>query len=166
MSRPINKELLFQNFGDMIFRYCSLHTKNMQDAQDVYQEVFLRLYQKKPIFKDEEHAKAWLLRVSMNLCKSYHRTSFLHPFVEFDEKLHVPYKKEGEPTILYSLRKLPSKYRSVLYLYYFEGYSCKEIAELLHRPDATIRTWLSRGKLQLEEILREDEQSERIISRI
>ena len=166
MSRQEKFLFLFQSYGDMIFRYCTLHTQNLQDAQDIYQEVFLKLYTKNPQFTDEEHAKAWLLRVSVNLCKNYHRSRILHPFVEFDETMYVTHTKQTEPDILQSLRRLSSDYRSVLYLYYFEGYQSKEIAALLHKPDATIRTWLSRGKVQLQNIIKEEELDEGTISTI
>lgn len=138
----------------MIMRYCALHTQSLQDAQDIYQEVFLKLFSKQPHFKDEEHAKAWLLKVSINLCKNEQRFKRRHIWIEYDDCIYVPYQKE-EPSILQDLRKLPSKYKSVLYLHYFEGYTYKEIALLLKKNENTVRTWVMRAKKQLEEIIKE-----------
>lgn len=148
---------LFQKYSDMVFRCCVVHTNQLQDAQDLYQEVFLKLYEKQPVFSDEAHEKAWLLKVSMNMCRSYHRFYKHHPTISYDEDL-CPKENCPHPQIVEVLQTLPPKYKKVLYLHYVEGYRLTEIAKLLHKKDATIRTWLSRGKkLLAQQIEQEDE---------
>lgn len=148
---------LIETYGDMLYRYCLIHLKNNAQAADIYQDVCLKLFEKQPAFQDEEHAKAWLLKVCMNLCKNKIRYFIMHPHHELNEEISGSCDQKY-PDILYHLKRLPQNYRICLYLYYYEEYAIKEIAELLHRKEATIKTWLARGKAELKvELVKERE---------
>ena len=151
---------LIETYGDMIYRYCLIHMKNSAQAADIYQDVFLKLFEKEPDFKDEEHAKAWLLKVCMNLCKNKIRYTIMHPHHELNEEISGTSDRQL-PELLHHLKGLSKNYSTCIYLYYYEEYSIKEISQMLHRKEATIKTWLSRGKAELKTILlKEREQYE------
>lgn len=143
---------LIECYGDMIYRYCLIHLRNETQASDIYQDVFLKLYEKQPVFRDEEHAKAWLLKVCMNLCKNKIRYKIMHSHHELQEELHVC-KETEDFGLLDQLKKLPWKYSVCLYLFYYEDYAIKEIAQMLHRKESTVKTWLSRGKEELKSMM-------------
>ena len=117
--------------------------RNTCDAEDAVQESFLKLLRKRPNFHSEEHVKAWLLRVTVNTAKDMLRSSE-RKNSELPED--VPYSYSETTPILNEVLSLPEKYRTVIHLYYFEGYSVREIASILQKPPATVRTLLSRGR--------------------
>ena len=152
-----------EKFGDMVYRLGIVYLKNEQDVQDMFQEVFLRLFEKQPVFQSEEHEKAWLITVASNYCKNLLRTVWYRKTVPLDELcMAVPEPEEREALML--LLRLPVKYRRVLYLHYYEGYSTDEIGTLLHINPATVRTQLKRGRELLKTRLTDDsmEQGEMI----
>lgn len=146
---------LIELYGDMIYRYALLHMKNEAEAQDIYQDVFLKLFEKDPDFLNNEHARAWLLRVCINLCKNRLRYHFSHLHKTLLETYAANEDKKDWQFFSY-LKSLPQNYRTVLYLFYYEEYSTKEIAELLGKKDATIRTWLSRGKQVIKDEIKKE----------
>ena len=123
------------------------------DAEDVVQEVFLKLITSCPHFRDEGHERAWLIRATLNRACDLRRAA---------ERRNLPLEEaeqaagEELPQLLSSVQALPGKYSAVIHLYYYEGYSIKEIAELLKLPVSTVGTRLSRGREKLREILKED----------
>ena len=126
---------------------------NKADAEDAVQEAFLRLIEKDPTFKDDEHEKAWLLRVTINITKnmlkSSHRTN-----LQVNED--ILYEKNQINEVIACVLTLDERYRSVIHLYYYEGYSIKEIASILKLPPATVGTRLSRARKLLRNILEGD----------
>lgn len=149
-------------FGDMIYRIGILFLRNRQDAEDAFQEVFLRLFEKAPAFASEEHEKAWLITVACNYCKNQLRLSWRRKNVPLEE-LPLLQADEGEIRVVTQLLSLPMKYRQVLYLHYYEGYSTEEIGALLHIKPATIRTQLKRGRELLKiELMGEIEHEESV----
>ena len=134
-----------EKFGNMIYRLGILYLKNEQDAQDMFQEVFLRLFEKQPVFESEEHEKAWLITVASNYCKNFLHTAWYRKTVPL-EQLTGAIEEESDAETVTVLLTLPLKYRQVLYLHYYEGYSTEEIATLLHIKPATVRTQLKRGR--------------------
>ena len=152
---------LIELYSDMIYRYCLLHMENSTQASDVYQDVFLKLFEKRPQFKNQEHAKAWLLRVCINLCRNKARYMIMHPTHVLNEEVIMKEHTQQLPQILHLLKKIQKKYAICLYLYYYEEYAIKEIGELLHKKESTIKTWMSRGKEELKTlILKEREFNE------
>lgn len=144
-----------EKFGDMVYRLGFVYLKNEQDVQDMFQEVFLRLFEKQPVFESEEHEKAWLITVTSNYCKNLLRTVWYRRTVPLAElSTAIPEQEDRETLAL--LLGLPMKYRRVLYLHYYEGYSTDEIGQLLQMNPATVRTQLKRGRELLKARLTDD----------
>ena len=136
-------------YGDMVYRLALAQTHSSHDADDVFQEVFLRYLRAAPVFREEEHRKAWLLRVTVNCCKKLHGSFWRRHMVALSEALPAQNPEEGE--LLGLLEGLPQKYRAVLHLYYYEGYATEEIAAILGRSPGTVRSQLSRGRALLRD---------------
>lgn len=125
--------------------------RNTHDAEDAVQETFMKLLKNKPSFHDETHEKAWLLRVTINNAKNIRR-SCAREGSQLDENQPFVYTENTD--VLNEVLSLPEKYRVVIHLYYYEGYSIKEIAEILNKPAATVGTLLSRGRKMLKTFLK------------
>ena len=136
-------------YGDMVYRLALAQTHSSHDADDVFQEVFLRYLRAAPVFREEEHRKAWLLRVTVNCCKKLHRSFWRRHTVALSEAIPAQTQEEGE--LLALLEGLPVKYRAVLHLYYYEGYDTAEIGAILGRSPGTVRSQLARGRALLRE---------------
>lgn len=142
-------EHIVDEYGDMLFRISLLTLCNKQDAQDAVQETLLRYMERRQEFSDEEHVKAWLIRVIINVCKDMKRFHMRHPQVSFDD-LQELYITEDEFTIIEEVIKLPTKLKDVIYLYYIEGYKTMEIAHILHISESVVRKRMQRGREQLK----------------
>ena len=136
---------------------CLVRLKNYADAEDCFQNVFTRLYTKSPDFTDENHLKAWLIRVAINECKNFLRDNTpLLPLKDVEaNSVNFP---EDECDISWALLKLEPKYRNVLYLHYIERYKIDEIAEILGKKPNTIKTILRRGREKLKAIYGGDDR--------
>ncbi|XID90343.1 RNA polymerase sigma factor [Paenibacillaceae bacterium WGS1546] len=149
-----DKELaeLYQRHADLVYRLCYIYLRNPVDAEDAVQSVFVKLIQSQTVFNDREHEKAWLTVTARNYCKDVLKSWWKTRRVALDALPEVPSWSAAEPSgkVLARLLSLPEKYKTVLYLYYFEGYSVKEIAELLGYNESTIQTQLSRGRKRLK----------------
>jgi RNA polymerase sigma-70 factor (ECF subfamily) len=123
-----------------------MYMKNQADTEDMVQNTFLRLMRDKTIFQSEEHEKAWLIRTATNLCKDH----FKHWWSKTVGIEHVADTAVDQKyTIDSNLEKvlaLPPKYKTPMYLYYYEGYSTVEIARILKRNKSTVRSWLHKGR--------------------
>lgn len=137
-----------EKYSNMIYRLAIARTRNVENAQDVYQEVFLRLAKKMPQFESEEHKKAWLIRVTINCSKNILNSSFERHRADLDENLKFDTPEKHE--IYYEVLKLPIKYRTVIHLYYYEEYSIKEISQILKVNENTIKSRLARARKELE----------------
>ena len=147
-------EQLVSVYGDMVYRLAYAQTRSRHDADDIFQEVFLQTVRKKPVFDSEEHEKAWLLRVAGNLCKNRLKYNSLRQTDELREEL-IAEQREDLSFIWDAVQALPVQYREVIHLFYREGYSTREISQILGRKEATIRSDLSRGRGKLKELLKE-----------
>lgn len=136
---------LVEKYSDMVLRLAITYLKNIADAQDVCQEVFIKLFNQNKNFNDLEHEKAWIIRVTINECKDVLRTPWERRVVSI-EKVILPIKDAESNKIVALVLELPEKYRSVIYLYYFENYSTAEIAKILKRREGTVRTQLRRAR--------------------
>jgi RNA polymerase sigma factor (sigma-70 family) len=136
---------LVQKYSDMVLRLALTYLKNITDAQDICQTVFIKIFEQNKTFVDSEHEKAWIIRVTINACKDIMRSPWKKRFFSMGE-VALPIKDQGNKEVVSMVLGLPTKYRSVLYLHYFENYSTSEIAGLLNRNEATIRTQVKRAR--------------------
>nr|WP_297180019.1 RNA polymerase sigma factor [uncultured Agathobaculum sp.] len=145
-------EQLVQRYGGTVYRLAYAQTRSRHDADDIFQEVFLRVAQHRPVFDSDGHAKAWLLRVTLNCLKSHWRAAWRRHDVPLDER--IPFPAPEERALDDALRRLAPKYRAAVHLFYYEGYSAEEIARMTGEKPSTIRTRLTRARAQLREILK------------
>lgn len=149
-------ERIVRTHMNTIYRIAVSYTKTPADADDIVQQTFVKLLSKKETFTDEEHEKRWLIRVCINECNSFFSSFWRKNMDSFDSLEAEPVFSEQKDTELYeAIKQLPTKCRSVIYLFYYEGYSTKEIAEILRMKEATVRTRLVRARKLLKEQLRE-----------
>lgn len=133
----------FKQFTDTVYRVALHNTANFADAEDVTQEVFVKLLEANKAFRDSEHLKAWLIRVTINLCRDKMKKSSRETLVENV----IPYKTgEDKADVLEAVKSLPENYRNTIYLHYYEGYTAKEIGKILDTKENTVLSWLSRGR--------------------
>lgn len=135
---------VLDQYSNMIIKLAFTYVKNMADAEDIAQDVFVSLIKKGNEFESEEHEKAWLVRVTINKCKNLLKSSWNKLKAPLEDD--ISYMPEEESEILLTVLKLPAKYRTVIHLYYYEDYSINEIAEIMQKNPATVGTWLSRGR--------------------
>lgn len=147
-------EAVIRRYSDMVYRLAFARTGNRSDAEDLYQEVFLRYLTRAPAFTSEEHRKAWLLRVAVNCANRFHTAPWRKRTEPLSEALSVP-APEGED-LWEELRRLTEKDRTVLHLYYYEDMTTEEIAKLLDRNPATVRSQLLRARAKLKKLLVEE----------
>lgn len=141
-------------YADTVKRICMLHLKNTSDTEDIFQEVFLKYALTSVSFESEEHEKAWLIRVTINQCKDWMKRIFHRQTIRIDDVIALSAEqKEDYSDVLYAVLSLPQKYKDVVYLYYYEGYSAVEIGKMLGKNTNTIYTLLSRAKDKLREKL-------------
>lgn len=142
---------------DMIFRIAFNYLKDRSEADDVTQNVLLKLLDVKKEFESDEHIKYWLIRVTINESKKTLRSPWRNtePIEDYASTLAFSTPEHGE--VFYALMELPQKYRMVLYLHYYEEYSSGEISRVLKIPQSTVLTHLSRGRELLRKKLAEAE---------
>lgn len=139
---------LVMKYSDMLCKICIVILCNEEDVQDAIQDTFCRYLEKKPQFRDEEHEKAWFIRVATNICRDMVRFKIRHPKISIDEVEHTLAAPEQKST-LKELLELPVKQKIVIYLHYVEGYRIKEIADILGIAEGAVKMRLLRGKKQM-----------------
>lgn len=155
---PAELEQVMNMYGKMVYRLAYSHTRSNADADDIYQEVFLRYYQKRPRFESEEHRRAWLLRVTINRAKTLLNSAWFRRTAPLEECVAVfdPQEQKLDD----ALRQMNPKDRIVLHLFYYEELSVREIAALLKRKESTVRTQLTRARRKLAEIVKGEQYAE------
>ena len=143
-------------YGDTVKRICMIHLKNYADTEDIFQTVFLKYVLKSPEFHSTDHEKAWIIRVTINACRDLLKSFFHSRTLPLDSLREKP----GEPApdhsdVLEAVLALPSKYKDVIYLYYYEEYSAEEIGQILRKNNNTVYTLLNRGRQLLRSSLEE-----------
>jgi RNA polymerase sigma-70 factor (ECF subfamily) len=148
-SNEINRNeylaILVNKYADKVLRLALSHLGNLADAQDVCQEVYIKIFKHQRHFNDAEHEKAWIIRVTINTCKDVIRSPWKKWFSPLTE-VPLPNNDTASMEVVSIVLTLPRKYRTVIHLYYYEGYKTAEIAELLDIKESTIRTQLKRAK--------------------
>lgn len=156
LSEEEVKEALDQ-YGNMVQRICFTHLKKHEDVDDVFQNVFFKYASSSPQFSCEEHKKAWFIRVTLNECNSFLRKWFKRKVVLKEDLSMYGFEEKPEyPEVLEAVLSLSPNLKSVIYLYYYEGYKITEIADILGKKENTIHTWLRRAKQQLKNMLGDD----------
>ena len=146
-------ERLANTYADAILRLSYAYLKNTQDAQDVCQTVFVRLLTEPREFESGEHERAYILRMAANACKDLLKSPWRRRTCDLEACAQVPAPETSDGSVLAAVNQLPAHYRSVIYLFYYEGYQTSEIGEILGVPTATIHTRLARGRARLRELL-------------
>lgn len=136
---------LVHKYSDMVLRIALTYLKNTADAQDVCQDVYIKIFKQSKIFNDSEHEKSWIIRVTINTCKDAMRSRWRKRFSPLNEAFLL-IKDEENKDVVSLVFELPKKYRIAIYLYYFENYSTSEIANLLDKKENTVRTQLKRAR--------------------
>ena len=154
-------ERLLALHGDAVYRLAYVRTGSREDAEDVTQETFLRMLRCRKTFRDEEHRRAWLLRVANNctvdmLRSPWRRRCGSLEGAQLDAVSDMP--PEGENSeVLEAVLSLPEDYRTVIHLFYYEGRSVAEIAQILHQRQGAVRTRLCRAREMLRKALKGDD---------
>lgn len=146
-------ERLVDTYADLILRLSYTYLKSTYDAEDICQTVLLKLMGGAQRFQGPEHEKAWIIRTTANACKDVLRSGYRRRTVGLDEAPEPAAPDEPESAVLDAVMTLPSKYREALYLYYYEGYSAQEIADLTGRSVSAVNAHLSRGRGKLRTTL-------------
>ncbi len=151
-EQEVNKAM--EQYSDTIRRLCMIHLKSYHDTEDIFQTVFLKYVLSSVVFENAEHEKAWFIRVTINACKDLLKSFFRNHTIPLEELLHEPAELTSDnQEVLEAVLSLPNKYKDVIHLYYYEGYSAAEISNILHKNINTIYTLLTRAKKLLKEKL-------------
>lgn len=143
---------VMDTYADMVRRICFVHLKSRHDTEDVFQNVYMKYLLSEETFESSEHEKAWFIRVTINACTDWLRYFSRRKWIPLELIEEEGAELDGTSReVLDVVLRLPEKYRNVIYLFYYEGYSAVEIARILGRKENTVYTWLSRAK----DILRE-----------
>lgn len=144
-------------YADMVRHICLVHLKNAEDTEDIFQNVFIKYLQHDQPFEDEEHEKAWMIRVTINACKDQIRFWFRHRTTPLEAVAELAIEEDGHKEVLEAVLSLPEKYRDAIYLHYYDGYTAKQIGKILGKSENTIYSLLSRGRELLRPILGGDD---------
>ena len=147
---------IVDKYKDLVYRVAFARTRDKDDADDIFQEVFLRYVRKKPDFESVEHEKAWFIRVTINCCKTLWERLKRVNFEEVDEDVAEVEEESGE-ILEELLDKLPPDYRVVIHLFYYEDISTADISKILMRNESTVRMQLTRARRMLKEFMKGDE---------
>jgi len=152
-------EDVYERQFDMVYRVCFSYIKNAADAEDAAAQVFEKLLKNgTAIFKDTEHEKAWLLRTTINQCKDYLK-NIRRSFANIDDYKNLEAENAlPDNELLRTVFGLPERYKDVIYLYYYEGYSTAEVAQILKKPQSTIRSHMREARILLKGVLEDEER--------
>ena len=151
MPKETYVEEKIQKYADMIYRIALTRCGTIENAEDIFQEVFLKFSEKMPKFENTEHEKAWFIRVTINLSKNMKKSAWNKKIVRLNENIEFNSKQEYD--VFSAVCELPQNYRTVVYLLYYEGYKVREISKLMNRREGTIKIWLYRAREILKEKL-------------
>lgn len=146
-----NLEKVMDKYSDMVYRIALTRSGTIENAEDIFQEVFIKFNEKRPSFNDEEHEKAWFIRVTVNLSKNVNKLAWNRKVITLDENIQFETKEESD--VFSVVSELPLNYKTVVYLSYYEGYKVNEIAKILSKREGTIKTWLYRARQILKQKL-------------
>lgn len=157
-EQDVNRAI--EQYADTVKRICVLHLKNDADTEDIFQTVFLKYALRSAPFESPEHEKAWLIRVTINACKDLLKSFFRSRVVSLEEAGEHGVPPSGTSDVLEAVLRLPEKYRQVVYLHYYEGYTAPEIGRILGRNVNTVYTLMTRARQMLRQALGGEELAE------
>ncbi len=145
--------VLAEKYKDTVFRIALSYLGNTYDADDIVQDVFMKLYITNKQFASDDHARYWLIRVTINTCKNLLKSSWKTRNITLEDiSVTTAFEQKEQEDLYEAVMGLPEKYRTVLYLYYYEDFSVKEIAKMLKIKVSAVTTRLSRARDQLKEV--------------
>ena len=151
----MNEEAIVRTYADMVYKIAYRYVANPTDADDVFSETFLAYFKKERTFEEEEHRKAWLIRVTINCAKDLLRGKT--PWEELNEEIAedntFSLDSEEQLDLRAAIRQLRLEYREVICLHYLEGLSVQDISAILGRNENTVKTHLARGREKLRKFL-------------
>ena len=147
-------ERLVNTYSDLILRLSYTYLHSAQDAEDICQTVFLKCLTSGQVFESRDHEKAWIIRTAVNACKDLLRSAHRQRTVGLELVAEPPAPEAPASYVLEAVMALPVKYRQVIYLYYYEGYSIRELTAILKRKESTLQTQLAAGRRKLKEELK------------
>lgn len=158
LNRQIND--IVNTYSDMVYKLALARTKNKFDADDVFQEVFIRYMKHYRNLKSPEHTKNWLIRVTINCSHNIFNSSWYKKTVVFEDDLQqmLNFSSQENEAVYFSVLKLPKKYRTIIHLFYYEDMSIEEISKALEIKEGTIKSQLHRGRGLLKVILEGEEE--------
>lgn len=146
-----NVKEVIEKYSDMVYRIALTRSGTIENAEDIFQEVFIKFSEKMPKFNNEEHEKAWFIRVTINLTKNMNKSAWNKKVITLDE--NITFENIEENNVFSVVSELPRNYKTVIYLSYYEGYKVKEIAKIMNKREGTIKTWLYRAREILKQKL-------------
>lgn len=147
-------ERVYARYADLLYRLAFTHLASAEDAEDAVSDVFVKFLQNPPAFRDDEHEKAWFIRVLINQCNDLHRRRNIRAWTPLESVTHLGSAEEKESDVLSAVRRLPEKNRIAVLLHYFEGYSLEETAHLLQTTEAAVKMRLMRSRSLLKSHLK------------
>ena len=155
-SFTMTVEEAVEQFSTDVFRMAYARTNNKTDAEDITQETFIKYMKETKPFEDANHVKAWLLRVTINQSINLVTSAWYRKSTAMEEADAIAKEIEDKSDVYYAVMKLPPKYKTVIHLYYYEGYSVQEISSILGIKESTIKSQLKRARSKLKEMLKEE----------
>ena len=145
----VNFEEVYNRQVDTVFKICVLYLKKIDDAEEATQDTFIKYMKYNPEFENIKHEKNWFIKTATNICKNILKSSWFKKIVCSEDLSHF-YQEEKDYDILQEILELPHKYKMSIYLFYYEGYSTEEIAQILDMKPSTVRSNLHRGRKLLK----------------
>ncbi len=156
-KNAMTNDKIIEMYSDMVFRVAYARTQNVEDAKDITQDVFLKYIKAGKKFNDEEHRKAWLLKVAVNTGNTFVKSAWFRHRAEFTEAEGETFEYEDKSEVYYAVKALPEKYRVIVHLFYYEEMSIKEICDALGLSENNAKSRLHRARTMLKEKLKEAE---------
>lgn len=147
---------VYEKYKNTVYSVIFNYVKNVDDTADLHQEVFIKLLNSETEYENDEHIKAWLIRVSTNVCINFLRSKKHISDAPFPEDIPF-FDKEDNSDLIKEILALPEKYRIPIHLFYYEDYSIKQIATVLDMPEATVKIRLKRGREKLKKSLKKED---------
>lgn len=147
-------ESVYSRYADMLYRLAYSHLSSAHDAEDAVADVFVKYIQSQPLFRDESHEKAWLIRVLINQCKDQQRRSAVRAYTPLEDVAQIKSAPEESKELLQAVQRLPEKNRTAMLLHYFEGFSLEETAAILKTTVPAVKMRLMRGRTALKSLLK------------